>query len=414
MKPGRYKILKGFFKIFFLLVFFLLGFIFLETKTSVLQSRFFSGHASDLKFSLKEGSSNRIYFPEIGPYDLRLGYVKIPHLVESLKRNNYQISAQAEISEFQEKLIRKWGVYPIYSEKSVSGIEIFDCNQQTIYQARRPERIINSFEEIPKIMVDTLLFIENREILDPIHPYKNPAVEWDRFTKAIIEKAMQVIYPDISAPGGSTLATQIEKYRHSSEGRTKNAKDKFQQMLTGSFRAYLGGRNTFAARKKIVLDYINTVPLSALTGYGEVNGLGDGLWAWYGVNPQEIFNILNDPASYNTPEKIKIYALAFKQVLSLFLSHRRPSSYLLVDVKILNAFTDDYLELLAEQKIISTEIRDAAQEQELYLKTSAPNPEPVSFLDRQAANTIRTQLLQQYDMSKVYELDQIDLKIKST
>jgi hypothetical protein len=31
-----------------------------------------------------------------------------------------------------------------------------------------------------------------------------------------------------------------------------------------------------------VLDYLNTVPLSAKPGYGEVNGLGDGMWVWYG------------------------------------------------------------------------------------------------------------------------------------
>ena len=34
------------------------------------------------------------------------------------------------------------------------------------------------------------------------------------------------------AAGGSTLATQLEKYRHSPEGRTQSARDKLQQMAS--------------------------------------------------------------------------------------------------------------------------------------------------------------------------------------
>ncbi|MBK6356965.1 MAG: hypothetical protein IPF44_09665, partial [Betaproteobacteria bacterium] len=37
-----------------------------------------------------------------------------------------------------------------------------------------------------------------------------------------------------------------------------------------------------AARRRIVLDFVNPAPLGGIPGYGEVIGLGDGLWAWYG------------------------------------------------------------------------------------------------------------------------------------
>ena len=41
---------------------------------------------------------------------------------------------------------------------------------------------------------------------------------------------------------------------------------------------------TMAARRQIVVDYLNGVPLSAVPGGGEVIGLGDGLAAWYGAS----------------------------------------------------------------------------------------------------------------------------------
>ena len=45
-------------------------------------------------------------------------------------------------------------------------------------------------------------------------------------------------------------------------------------------------------RREIVLSYLNTVPLSAKPGFGEVNGLGDGLWAWYGRDFDEVNRLL--------------------------------------------------------------------------------------------------------------------------
>ena len=47
--------------------------------------------------------------------------------------------------------------------------------------------------------------------------------------------------PDRAGPGGSTLATQIEKFRHSPEGITSSPREKLRQMLSASLRAYHGG-----------------------------------------------------------------------------------------------------------------------------------------------------------------------------
>ena len=70
--------------------------------------------------------------------------------------------------------------------------------------------------------------------------------------------------------GGSTLATQIEKFRHSPEGRTGGIEDKLRQITTASVRAYQDGPLTAAARHRIVVEYINSTPLAARAGFGEV------------------------------------------------------------------------------------------------------------------------------------------------
>ncbi len=99
------------------------------------------------------------------------------------------------------------------------------------------------------------------------------------------------------SPGGSTLATQIEKYRHSPNGRTASIRDKLQQMASASLRAYRLGEDTTEARRKLVVTYLNTMPLSAKSGFGEVHGIGDGLWAWYGRDFAEVQRTLRSAKS---------------------------------------------------------------------------------------------------------------------
>jgi membrane peptidoglycan carboxypeptidase len=54
----------------------------------------------------------------------------------------------------------------------------------------------------------TLLYIENRELLDATYPTRNPAIEWSRLGRALMAQAVKVVDSDYDAPGGSTLATQ--------------------------------------------------------------------------------------------------------------------------------------------------------------------------------------------------------------
>ena len=92
---------------------------------------------------------------------------------------------------------------------------------------------------------------------------------------------------------------------------------------SASLRAYLDGPETGAARRRIVVDYLNSTPLSARPGIGEINGLGDGLWAWFGSDLASAAAILREPAT--EPAALGEQARVYKQVLSLLLAQRRPS-----------------------------------------------------------------------------------------
>ncbi len=384
-----------------------------ELRSSNLQSRYFTKIARQATFTLEAGAAKETWYPTHGPYDERLGYTRIPKIVENLRANDFSVSKQARQSD-QLLAIASKGLYPPYPEKTKAGLTILDRNNITIYSSYRPERMYESFDAIPALIIKSLLFIENREILNQSHPYKNPAVEWDRFTLAILEKAKQVIFPSINAPGGSTIATQLEKYRHSNEGRTSGITDKLRQMGSASLRAYMYGRNTLETRRLITMHYINSIPLAALRGYGEVNGLGDGLWAWYGVNFDDVNHKLNNLANLAAGADATPYAEAYKQVLSLFIAHRRPSFYLIAGLKELNALTNAHLDLLAHEGIITTSLRDAAKNITLELRRAAPKTQSISFVQRKAANAIRTRLLSLLKYPQLYDLDQVDLTVKST
>ncbi len=377
-----------------------------EMTTSELQAEFFSGIGRNLGYRLGPGTNPAPIHPPSGPYDVRLGYARLPGFLSRLEASGYRIEQQARPSPRLQSLA-EWGLFPVYSEKSQAGIEVYDRENRLLYEARYPQRVYERFEAVPPLVVSCLIEIENRGLLDFTHPRRNPAVDWGRLAKAIGVHALGLIDRRRRAIGGSTLATQIEKFRHSPEGRTLSARDKLKQMVSASFRAYLGGPDTIAARRRIVLDYVNSVPLAAVPGRGEILGLGDGLWAWYGRDFAEVNRLLLSPGESHDR------ALAFKQVLSLILAQRRPSYYLTEDRKALETLTNGYLGFLANRGVISPGLRAAA----LRAKLRAQGPGAVvalSAADRKGVNQLRTRLAGQIGLPALYDLDRLDLRVRST
>ena len=256
----------------------------------------------------------------------------------------------------------------------------------------------------------SLRFIEDRSLLDPSHPKRNPAVNWERLTVAGVRLVGGWVDPRLRGGGGSTLATQLEKFRHYPDGLTRSVDDKFHQMFSAATRSYLDGPETLGAQERVVLDYLNATPLSARSSYGEVIGIPEGLWAWYGTDIETANAALID----DNPANIRKKADAYKQVLSLLLAQRRPSYYLLENRQALLALTDQYLRLLSKAGVIDAKLRDAALRARLTFRTEAPASPPASFLSRKAANSVRTELLRMLGTQNFYDLDRLDLTANTT
>jgi membrane peptidoglycan carboxypeptidase len=322
-----------------------------ELPASTLQARYLSELGSQIAFTVEPGPSPLIRYPRTGPYDLRLGYVGLPHFLQRLQALGFTITAQARVSPTLAQVVDR-GFFPLYREKMQAGLRLFDQAGTVVYHITLPTHVYGTFDEIPPLVVQTLLFIENRELFDARYPHRNPAVEWDRFGLAVVHTLLRVLPVPLSRSGGSTLATQLEKSRHSPEGRTGSIVEKFRQMGSASLRAYLHGPNTLPARREIVLAYLNSVPLGALPGSGEVHSLGDGLWAWYGAEFATMNRLLRAATRAETGPVSLEQATVYRQVLSLLIAQRRPAWYLGEGYEALQTLTNSYLRLLAAQGVI--------------------------------------------------------------
>ncbi|MEQ8331531.1 MAG: transglycosylase domain-containing protein [Longimicrobiales bacterium] len=386
-----------------------------EVRSSRLQAALFTRLADGIGFSVEAGPSPSIRFPDRGPYDRRLGYTRIPDFTLRMDSLGFDLTHQAR---FSPRLLRvtDWGAYPVYETKASAGLTVQDRRGRPIVQERYPSEAYAHFDSIPEMMWRSLLYIESREFLAE-EPQQNPAVEWDRFLRSVAELAFRNVgISDGNVAGGSTLATQIQKYRHSPAGLTRSPADKLRQMFSASLRAYRDGPDTRRERREIVRDYLNSVPLAAQAGHGEVIGTADGLRAWYGLSLDSVNAVLaSGPVD---PEGRRLKAEVYRRVLSLLLAHRRPSFYLTrPDGRVeLADLTDTYLGLLARDRVIPRWMADEARRarDSVQLAARAPEEPPRSFAERKAETMVRTELLRLTGVGSLYDLDRLDMDATST
>jgi membrane peptidoglycan carboxypeptidase len=377
-----------------------------ETRTSFLQSRLFSRLTRDMGFSVAAGPSDQIIFPKYGPYDERLGYAELPRFIGSLEARHFAIARQARWSPVLEDFVKNGG-YAVYHEKERAGLRLFDRDGAPLYRVTYPEQTYPDFASIPPIVAASLSFIEDRDLFEPGEPDRNPAVDWNRFALALAGRAAGIVDRRLRAGGASTLATQTEKFRHSPDGRTPGGIEKLRQMATASVRAYLDGPNTVMARRRIMTAYLNSEPLGSRAGYGEVIGVPEAMWRWYGTDLAEANEVLTAPATSEAElaRKGEIY----RQVLSLLLAGRRPAYYLTVDHNALAALTDRYLHLLADAGVIDPALRDAALAAPLHFRNDAPPPAAELYVGNKATDRLRDQLVTSLRLPNLYALDRLDL-----
>lgn len=381
-----------------------------ESRTSRWQAREFSRFAANLDYTLHSGPSDAVVYPGAGPFDKRLGYSGLGEFLPRLEKRDYLITEQTRFSPELMAYANR-GLFVPYEEKTQAGLTITDCQGAALYQFRYPEKYYARFDEIPPVVVNSLLFIENRNLLDEHQPLSNPAVNWPRFLKAAVSQVTKTLGIPGQSAGGSTLATQLEKYRHSPDGLTQSGAEKIRQMISASVRAYQPGPETLAVRQRVVRDYLNSVPLSAVPGHGEVHGLAEGLRVWFGVDFERINTTLSAPA--DTEKALADKGLALREVLALVIAQRRPSHFLAKGRSELSDLTDAHIRVLAQNGIIDQPLADAALAAPLTYRDWAQQPTWTPNVTDKGINLARNRLSALLNRP-LYDLDRLDLAATTT
>src|SRR5919109_2416012 len=381
--------------------------VFIEIQTSVLQSWIFTSTNERLTFVLADGQSSSVAFPRSAPFDDRRGYSKLPLFRSRLETQGYQITQQVQQSETMVDLLNR-GISPPYSEPAGSGIDIRGMDDVPLFRYAQSDFLFEKIGDVPPLLVKTLLFLENRDLDSPATPWQNPAIEWDRLFKAALLYVGAKLHLPMPVQGGSTLAVQIEKFRHSPNGRTDTPVEKFRQVIGASLKAYRTGANTRAWRERIILDYLNTVPLAAAPGYGEIHGVGEGLHAWFGMALADVVKALQLPGLPS--EKVK----AYKHVLTLLISVRAPSVFLIDERESLEEKLGQFVRLMARSGVIDWELATALQQTPVQFLPAAPLPPQPSSGKNKAANAVRTNLMELLGVYNLYDLNRLQLEVQST
>jgi membrane peptidoglycan carboxypeptidase len=380
---------------------------FVEFQTSLLQSWIFTSTNERLYYGLGDGPSSEIAFPRSAPFDDRRGYAKLRQFQSRLEAQQYVVTQQARQSETMRMLFER-GISPPFPESPAAGLEVHGTDGTPLFRYGQGEFLFPNSQSIPPLLSKTLLFLENRDLDRPATPWQNPVIEWDRTVKAAMLYVAAKLNLPVPVQGGSTLAVQLEKFRHSPHGRTDTPLEKLRQLIGASLKAYRTGPNTRAWRERIILDYLNTVPLAAAPGYGEIHGLGEGLYAWFGIRLQDAAAALNAPGQ--TAEKVR----AFKHILTLLISVRAPSDYLVEQRDSLDDKVNQFTRLMARAGIIDWEFAADLQETPIRFLPSAPLPPQPSSSRNKAANAIRTNMMEALGVGNLYDLNRLDLQVGST
>src|SRR5689334_2705475 len=381
--------------------------VFIEFQTSLLQSWICTSTNERLFYSLEDGPSKVIAFPRAGPFDERRGYSKVPLFETRLTAQNYRITQQVRQSETMLTL-EEHGVSPPYPERPDAGLEIVGADGAPLFRYGQSEFLFEKIDDIPPLLVKTLLFLENRDLDHPATPWQNPVIEWDRTFKAVLLYVGAKLHLPVPVQGGSTLAVQLEKFRHSPNGRTDSPLEKLRQIMGASLKAYQEGANTRVWRERIIVDYLNSVPLAAAPGYGEIHGLGEGLYAWFGMDLKDV------TAALNTPRLTQAKIRAFKHILTLLISVRAPSVFLVDERSSLEEKVGQFTRLMARSGLIDWEMAAELQETPIRFLPTAPLPPQPSSSRNKAANAIRTNMMDALGVTNLYDLNRLHLQVDST
>lgn len=182
-------------------------------------------------------------------------------------------------------------------------------------------------------------------------------------------------------------------------------------MISASVRAYQAGPETLVARQNVVRDYLNSVPLSAVPGHGEVHGMAEGLRVWYGAD----FNKANERllSTDTDPKAMAEKGLALREMLSLMIAQRRPSHYLTKGRDELAELTDSHIRLLAQNFVIDAPFAAAALASKVVYRDWQTQPTIQPIETNKGISVARSRLGGLLNRP-LYDLDRLDLSATST
>ncbi len=389
-----------------------------EHETSSMQADFFGALASQSTHVVSADITQPHIVAPNGPYDTRLGYTAFPRLQQTLVAKNFALLSKAtgQTAIWQgPSFLPPVPIFPIYDEKNQAGLSITDSHDAPIHNAHYPRGVYAGFDSIPELVVKSLLYVENREQLDQdILPSRNYAIEWDRKFYAVIQQVYEKLGIGGDGSGGSTLAEQLEKLRHSDGGHTNGMLDKATQVFTASARAYSKTPdNTLQTRREAVTNYINAVPLSGYAGFGEVIGIQDGLAVWFNTDVADFNDIMSRDESALSEEEWAQKAQYYRQTLALIMAVQRPTGFLRQDRDALDKRIDIYLPLFVKEGLISEQLKTRALAQRLDWAQKI-NPTLLPEAPEKAVNLVRVNLMQTLGLQSMHDFDRMDISANTT
>lgn len=392
-----------------------------EMRTSAISSKPLAALArGNLATTTETTTLCRNFAPAAGPLDDQRGYMHADKICGRVTERGWeQVSKNVE---WQHRTVLGTDLYTIFNEKAQAGFKIRDMNGAVLYKAAFPQHVYPEFEAIPPEFLHSLLFVENKELLGDHAETLNPAIEWPRLLGA----TFGYITGLGDGAGASTLGTQLDKFRHSPGGVTRGGREKFRQMLTASTRPYLNGSDTTARRREIALEYINSMPLAAVST-GEVHGLGDGLLLWTGEDFAGVNALMRKPEKDLTAAEMARKGEITRKGLSLIMSVTMPDKFLrdgstvISDGKripgreALDQRVQKYLPLLREAGILSERLYQAVAAAKVTYTVPEDHVRSRMKVEQKSVNMLRSDLSQMMNVKGgLYGLDHLDGEAKTT
>ncbi len=166
----------------------------IEMQTSRLQARYLAGLDRGISFAVKPGRQGTVISFSEQRLERALttsGSATHCCLVPATP-DRARFRGLAERATPNDALSRRRRFVSAVSGKRSRRPATVRRHGRAAFQRTYPHRSTTSFDAIPPLIVNSLLFIEDRELLDPNQPNRNPAIDWGRFGHALLDQGVRI------------------------------------------------------------------------------------------------------------------------------------------------------------------------------------------------------------------------------